>query len=49
MTVSINGHNVTFKSDTEVLRWVHNNGFIIEPTKNGIRCVDANNRIIFEY
>lgn len=49
MTVSINGVAVTFTSPRAVLEWCHRHGYMIEPTKNGIRVIDSNGSTVFEY
>ena len=49
IAVQIGQTSVTFHSPDQVLNYVRANGYFVEPTKHGIRIVDANNQTVFEY
>lgn len=49
IAVQIGQTNVTFHSPEQLLSYVRANGYMVEPTRHGIKVVDSNHRTVFEY
>jgi hypothetical protein len=49
LSIPIGRTNVEFTSPEQIMRWVKMNGYMVEPTKHGIKIIDQNNSTIFEY